>query len=520
MVKYIAPWEVVNGMWAARQRGHGAVSGYLRRVRVPRSTAYRWDAQLRGLVAEGPGELRRLRAECERLSAALARSRGGSAARAALSRAEERAFILDAAGLGNSDGEIARLLARAGGRRLSHQTVHATIAEAARLARAVFEEYFAGVGTVGAADEIFLGLAPLLLMVEPGSLLLTGLRLAEARGAADWEPVFAAMEALERCACDGGRGVNRAAEDAGLDRQADLFHGLRKARAWLARFERTADKRLAAEDEALAKLDAARRDPRKYQTNGPTSRVRRACAEAERVVAEWCRLGDLFAEVRRAFDLVTPDGALNTVERAQATLAAALAAMERTEEGRALAATLRPLERAPFFAHLDALAERLGPLHLEQLGPDRAARLARLVAATVAWRRRDKTPAALLRQAATGSLADETELAVLHAVDHAVRSSSAVECVNSRVRLVQVARKRLGEDFLHLLAVYHNMHPFGRGSVREGHSPAELAGIKLPTADWIELLDRAAPAQATPAPQTEARAARAAPARARGRTAA
>ena len=89
-------------------------------------------------------------------------------------------------------------------------------------------------------------------------------------------------------------------------------------------------------------------------------------------------------------------------------------------------------------------------------------------------------------------MAVEVELAVIEAVDRAVRSSSAVECVNSRVRLVQVARKRLGEDFLYLLAVYHNLHTFGRGSVREGRTPAELAGLELPTTDWIELLDLAA----------------------------
>ena len=121
----------------------------------------------------------------------------------------------------------------------------------------------------------------------------------------------------------------------------------------------------------------------------------------------------------------------------------------------------------------------------------RGVRPARQVAYSVAWRWRDKTPVSDLRQASTGSVTDEAELTLIEAVDHAIRSSSAVECVNARVRLVQVARKRLGEDFLYLLAVYHNVHAFGRGSVREGHSPAELAGIELPTTDWIELLDLA-----------------------------
>ena len=46
------------------------------------------------------------------------------------------------------------------------------------------------------------------------------------------------------------------------------------------------------------------------------------------------------------------------------------------------------------------------------------------------------------------------------------------------------------------------MHHFGRGSVREGKSPAELAGIALPTTDWIELLGlRAEDVPATEAPE-------------------
>jgi hypothetical protein len=489
MVYFRTPWEVVNGMSWARQRGHGAVTPYLRRVGVPRSTAYRWDQEFRWLLEFGGAELRRLRSECERLSVAAAGRANEVATRTTMSRERERALILEAAVSGTSDEDIVRLLARGLGRSLSHETVNAVIAEAGRRARAVFERYFAGAGRVGAADEIFLGRSPLLLVVEPLSLLISGLRLAEHCGAEDWGPVFARMEDLERCACDGGRGVNRAARDAGLDLQADLFHGLRDAEAWLGRFERTCEKRLAAEREALGKLEAARHQPGKYQTNGPTRRYQRACAQAERVLAEWCRLSDLFAQARRAFDLVAPEGRLNTASAAQAALAAALAAMELTEEGRALAATLRQVQDPRFFAHLDALAGSLRALSLEQVGPEREARLARLVAETVAWRRRDKDPVALLRQAATESLADEVELAVIEAVDRAVRSSSAVECVNSRVRLVQVARKRLGEDFLYLLAVYHNLHEFGRGSVREGRTPAELAGIKLPTSDWIGLLD-------------------------------
>ncbi len=168
------PWEVVNGMWSAPQRGHGWVSTYLRQVGVPRSTAYRWEQELRWLVSEGRVELGRLRGKCARLSGVRREVERQGGTLRGMSREQERAFILEAAVLGMSDGEIAGLLGQAGGRWLSHETINGVIAEAGRCAREVFERYFAGRGEVVAAEEIFLGRRPLMLMVEPRSLAPAG----------------------------------------------------------------------------------------------------------------------------------------------------------------------------------------------------------------------------------------------------------------------------------------------------------------------------------------------------------
>ena len=86
-----------------------------------------------------------------------------------------------------------------------------------------------------------------------------------------------------------------------------------------------------------------------------------------------------------------------------------------------------------------------------------------LGADTVAWRRNGKTAAEWLAGASEGTEADELELAL--------------------IRLVQVARKRLSEEFVYLLALYHDLKPFGRGTVCKGATPAKLAGIGLPTDD-------------------------------------
>jgi len=488
MVDFSTWLGTVNGMLRSRHRGYGGVSAYLKGIGVARSSAYRWEGQLREWYEEGPAELEALRGECEALLAEVARLREGGGERAGLSRDAEWAVMVEAAVLGTSDTEVTMLLERAGGRSLSHQTVAETLAATAAVGRVVYERYFAGVGRVGAADEIFLGSGPLLLLVEALSLLISGLRLAERRGSEDWKPVFAAQRELVVCSADEARGLVKARKDAGVALRGDKFHLLGVGRSWLAAFARGCEAAMKAEETAKRELARARFVGGKHRGQSASSRAVQARLKADRLLAEYCRLDDLLEEIDQAFAYTTKEGRLASGDEARARVAAALAAMRQTREGEQLAKKLRVVERPWALAYLDAVEEGLRGLGLEQVGPDRAKRLGQRVAETLAWRRTDKTPVEWLAKASDGSLADQVELTVLRVFDEGIRSSSYVECVNSRVRLVQVARKRMSEDFLCLLAVHHNMKAFGRGSVREGWTPAELAGIELPTHDWLELL--------------------------------
>ena len=67
MVKCISRLEVVNGMCAARRRGHGRVTAYLVSVGVPRSTAYRWEQRQRRLLELGWEGVQGLVREFERM---------------------------------------------------------------------------------------------------------------------------------------------------------------------------------------------------------------------------------------------------------------------------------------------------------------------------------------------------------------------------------------------------------------------------------------------------------------------
>jgi hypothetical protein len=68
-----------------------------------------------------------------------------------------------------------------------------------------------------------------------------------------------------------------------------------------------------------------------------------------------------------------------------------------------------------------------------------------------------------------------------------VRASSAVECLNSVVRMHQERHRHVSQVMLDLKRLYWNCRPFRHGK-RKGACPYALLGLKLPTYDWWTLL--------------------------------
>jgi hypothetical protein len=68
-----------------------------------------------------------------------------------------------------------------------------------------------------------------------------------------------------------------------------------------------------------------------------------------------------------------------------------------------------------------------------------------------------------------------------------VRASSAVECINSVLRMHQGRHRTLKQGLLDLKRLYWNSRPFREGK-RKGRSPYELLGLKLPSSDFWDLL--------------------------------
>jgi hypothetical protein len=70
---------------------------------------------------------------------------------------------------------------------------------------------------------------------------------------------------------------------------------------------------------------------------------------------------------------------------------------------------------------------------------------------------------------------------------HAVRASSAVECVNSVVRMPQGRQRHVSQGLLDLKRLYWNGRVFREGK-RKGKRPYERLGLPLPSSNWWQLL--------------------------------
>ena len=78
---------------------------------------------------------------------------------------------------------------------------------------------------------------------------------------------------------------------------------------------------------------------------------------------------------------------------------------------------------------------------------------------------------------------------VARALSQTVRASSVVECMNSVIRMHQARHRTLTQPLLDLKRLAWNCRSFAEGK-RRGRSPYEHLGLKLPTYDFWELLQK------------------------------
>jgi hypothetical protein len=350
-----------------------------------------------------------------------------------------------------------------------------------------------------AADEIFVGRRPVLMVVEQESLCWQNGQLAEHRDGDTWAKELGPLLALEQLTRDGGTGLAKGLAQINAQRrdtqrptvadQADHFHLLREGTRALRRLQGQASRALEEAERAEATLLRCRRQGKKQ--TGVASIAGRQWRRAEAAMDRWSAQEQAWRRVREVLSLFTPAGQLNTRPRAEAVVAEVVPHLSGPEWSK----VRRQLVRPEVFTFLDRVQEKLAAVPAE-------AGVRELLVQVEGRRRRPEAvqgegprPAALrglllvaaVVLSAGGERAQQMLAGVRGVLAQAWRASSLVEGLNSVLRMQQGRHRRLTQGLLDLKRLYWNSRTFRTGR-RKGKTPYQLLRLSLPELNWWDLL--------------------------------
>jgi len=316
---------------------------------------------------------------------------------------------------------------------------------------------------------------------------------AEDRKAETWEARLAPFEHLEFAVSDAAKGITAAVarrtearrddpSAPALEHGLDVFHTAMEAHRVLAQHWRRAESAWEQAEAAEAKRTEAKRHG--LDARGVAQTARAAWRRASASLAQAERLETAWDRAAAALDLFGPDGRLNDRSHAESEIAAAL----KDLIGPDWAKVRGFLKDRRSLAFLDRMHRRL-----ESAEPRSQWR------AAMAWRwwlRHRRPPASdpvieLVRAAGRDRALDQDEQAsydrVAAVLRDTFRASSAVECINSVLRMQQSRHRRMTQPMLDLKRLYWNCRAF-RSGPRKGTCPYRALGLDLPTFDFWDLL--------------------------------
>ena len=301
-------------------------------------------------------------------------------------------------------------------------------------------------------------------------------------------------------AADGGSGLRLGLELAERQRQEagpvlpqavnlDNFHIRQEGQKALRRAWQEAEGVWSAAEEADRAVARSRRRGEDQRRVVHTATA--AWTQAERAFGVAADHERAWQRAAAALELFRPDGQLNDRTWAAAELQAAAAALTGTRGAKARRMLLDP--RALTF---------LDRLHDDLAAAEPRADVRQALAQW--WRLRRRPPAGQAPVSAAGVLAEplqglicrglasdfrEAYGRVARVLGRVVRASSVVECMNSVVRMHQARHRNLTQALLDLKRLHYNCRGFAAGK-RKGHCPYHHLGLRLPTYDWWELLNK------------------------------
>jgi len=313
------------------------------------------------------------------------------------------------------------------------------------------------------------------------------------RKAETWEKQLAPFDRLEFAISDAAKGIAKAVSDLArarrddpnapaLEHGLDVFHTTMEAKRVLAQHWRRVE--AAWEKAEDADLAVARSKRQGIDARGVARSARSAWSRATALFEQAERLEGAWRRVHAALDLFRADGPLNDRDQARAEIAKALKGLTGPDWSK----VRNFLNDDRSLSFLDRMQRRL-----EVAEPDAGRREA------MAWRwwlSRRRVPCShplmrLVRAVGRECELDGPEQASYDRVSAVLldtfRASSAVECMNSVLRMQQSRHKVMTQPMLDLKRLYWNCHPL-RSGPRKKACPYRVLGLELPTYDFWTLL--------------------------------
>jgi hypothetical protein len=349
-------------------------------------------------------------------------------------------------------------------------------------------------------DEIFTRGQPILITVEPQSLAILKIELAENREAATWKQHWDALAAAglieqQTVVSDQGSGLVKGCTVRGLTHHPDLFHLLRPLAICGERFYRKALAAIAREYER-GNLAVGRSEAVITKRRVAYEAAKTAADEQIRRYDNFCYL---WTALRQALELFDERGELTDLTSRQAEIAAIVQLLDELACARlhqALASFASGLEGYwGYYQRAEQVYQAYSTRYPREVVQalalgwqlQRQARNSK----TYGSRKRVAQDAAFYFAYAATFVPEAGE--VLHkerveALDTEVRSSSLIENVNSALRpLLETCRGQVDQPLLDLFAYVHNHRCFVRGK-RAGKAPIEILTGKEMDKTWLPSL--------------------------------
>jgi hypothetical protein len=424
---------------------------------------------------------------------------------------KRREFSVTAAAMGLSLNQVLILLTlilgkpACSGRSTVHRWIKAAGLAAGRVLKSLDARCQALV-LVGCLDEIFFHGRPVLVGVEPASMTWFLGQKAHDRSGATWAKALHDWTALEFVAADAGTGLQagiaavqhgrREQGQTPLENGLDVFHTTEEARRVLRLSWSQVERLWEQAEAATRRVEQAQRQGQ--DARGVAVAARCAWKKAEAAFLQYERSEAGWKIAHAALAVFRPDGRLNDRVGAEEQIDLALSVLS----GRAWSKVRGFLQAKETLTFLDRLHRQL-----QEIVPGDPLReeLVRLW-----WLRRRRPRANTTGDVVgVGHVAPLVQQLVCQKVDanwrevygavsrvlrRTVRASSAVECMNSVLRMHQSRHRMVTQGLLDLKRLYWNCREFREGK-RRRQSPYGLLGLKLPSYQFWDLLGMPTPTE-------------------------